>query len=551
MGCCPSKNAESSAATQASSDEAPSSVQGGDSDILPGESVECYGKNAPNPSGLHDDASSAVNDKIENNHITIDCNLKTNTVFALTKNSTRTATSWEMTVLSPPGNVVEGLTFSGNTLSGTCADSTLNKSFKVSISAKDAAGVIDTRSFVFAPAKCTKSSVRFVHPLPGSVVGSPFGLRMHPIHKVMKPHTGIDLRFADRSVADVVAACDGEVTFAGNTGNGYGIAVKIKHLNEAGKHLCTTTYNHLAKVYVARGQKVAANQKVGREGTTGASTGNHLHFEVRLPNNTPVDPMPYIRGEVKSAGTKPSGETDMTNTESSTSNANLTPANVDAKMAECSSVGQQGSPGGDDGTTAPGVDDGTTPSDIDDPFELAWFYTMKREVGPFWSTTPQTSPTDPDILAGKIDTPDQQRRCGYSNHRADKGGITKFGVAQKMNRQLNVPTLDYARAKNLGFNTYWKANSPGKPKLLAIMCFDITYLCGPGGCRTILAASGARHLLNPGATKKEQLDDCVLIRDAQIKYHLKKIAADRSQAGNKNGWINRANATYAYVASLK
>lgn len=544
MSCCPTQPPDLSAL-----DEPPVSNLAGDAEIVPGESVECYARNAPNPSGLHDDATAQVNDKIENTSVVIDCDLKTNTSFKLTKNSTRVATQWEMHVLDPAGGSIDGLTFSGNKLSGTCAESTLKKTFKISITAKDSAGAIDTRTFVFSPAKCS-NSIQFVSPLPGAIINSKFGPRMHPIHKVMKSHNGIDMKYADRSVGDVVAACDGEVTFAGNTGNGYGIAVKIKHLNNAGKHLCTTTYNHLAKVYVVAGQKVSANQKIGREGTTGASTGNHLHFEVRLPNNTPVDPEPYIRGEMTSAPvTLPNNDPDPnTPLEKKTSNANLTSSNVDALVNGCKPFGEKYNNEAPNTSQPPKE---PPPTNIEDPFELAWFYTMKREVGSFWSTTPETSPTNPDILAGKIDTPDQRKRVGYSNHRADKGGVTKFGVAQKMNRQVDVNTLDYTGAKTLGYNNYWKANSIGKAKLVSIMCFDITYLCGAGGCRQILSSAGIGSAANnQNLPKQEQLALCAKIRDAQINYHRAKVAADPSQRVFINGWVNRANATYNYVASL-
>ena len=549
MSCCPKQPPSLTA-----SDEPPVSNLAGDSNIALGESVECYAKNSPNPSGLHDDATAQVNDKIANTHIVVDCDLKVDTTFTLTKNSTRVATSWEMKIVEPIGiTSIDGLSFSNNRLFGTCAESTLKKAFKVAITATDGAGIIDVRTFVFSPAKC-KNSIQFVSPLPGAEINSKFGPRMHPIHKVMKSHNGIDMRYKNRAVGDVVAAADGEVTFAGNTGNGYGIAVKVKHLNNSGAHLCTTTYNHLAKVYVAAGQKVAANQKIGREGSTGASTGNHLHFEVRLPNNTPVDPEPYIRGEMISAPvTLPNGDADPSVAkEKKTSNANLTPPNVDAISNGCGNFGPNYTTEPPSDPNKPGEPPSTEtpPTDSEDPFELAWYYTMKREVGSWWSTSPETSPTNEDIKAGKIETADQRKRVGFSNHKADKGGITKFGVAQKMNRQLDVKTLDYDGAKTLGYNSYWKANSLNKPKLVAIMCFDITYLCGAGGCRTILSMAGVSGSMSNNAAKAEQLLMCGKIRDAQIKYHTAKVAKEPSQHIFLDGWKNRANATYAYVASL-
>lgn len=547
MGCCPPAPPRLSA-----SDSPPSTRLGGDDNMLPGESAECYAKNAPNPTGLHDDATANAINKIENTSISVDCSAKTNTTFRLTHGSTRTPTSWTMEVLSPAGQTLTGVTFTSNgstaTFLGTFSDNLLGKTLKVSVTAKDSTD-IDTQTYVFSPAKCNGSdSIQLISPLPGAIINSKFGPRMHPIQKIMKPHTGIDMKFADRSVADVVAACDGEVTYAGNTGGGYGIAIKIKHLNSTGKHLCTTTYNHLASVYVTPGQKVAAGQKIGKEGTTGASTGNHLHFELRLPNNSPIDPEPYIRGEIKSArATTPTNDVDESApVETKNSNNRLTPSNVDAKVNGCE-------PFGPSYTTKPN----DTPSDppptsSDDPFELAWFYTMKREVNSAWSTSARTSPTDPDVAAGKIENADQKKRVGYNNDRADKGGETKFGVAQSMNRNIPVATMDYITAKTLGYNKYWKDNCIGKPKYIAIFLFDLTYLCGGGGARNILASAGISSSLlsNQSAPKSEQLAACMRLRDAQIKYHQSKVAADPSQRKFLNGWINRANATYSYVASL-
>ena len=555
MGCCPPAPPKLSA-----TDSPPSAKYGGDTAILNGESAECYAKNATNPTGLQDDATGNALDKIENTTVATDCQAKTDTTFRLTHGSTKTPTTWTMEVLQPEGQQLTGVTFSPNgqtaKLTGTFSDNLHGKTIKISITAKDS-GDIDTRTFVFSPAKCSGSdSIQLISPLPGAIINSKFGPRMHPIQKIMKPHTGIDMKYADRSVKDVVAACDGEVTYAGNTGGGYGIAVKIKHINSTGKHLCTTTYNHLNKVYVTPGQKVAAGQKVGLEGTTGASTGNHLHFELRLPNNAPIDPEPYMRGEIQSArATTPSNDPDPSAPiETKNENNRLTPSNVDAKVNGCEPFGPGYTPKPDVTPSDPPTELANDPPPIasDDPFELAWFYTMKREVNSQWSTSAKTSPTDPDVAAGKIETADQKRRVGYNNDKADKGGETKFGVAQSMNRKINVATMDYNTAKTLGYNKYWKANCPDKPKYIAIFMFDLTYLCGAGGARTILSNAGISSSLlsNKSAPKSEQLAACAQLRDAQIKYHQSKVVADPSQRKFLNGWTNRANATYSYVASL-
>jgi murein DD-endopeptidase MepM/ murein hydrolase activator NlpD len=98
-------------------------------------------------------------------------------------------------------------------------------------------------------------------------------------------HAGLDLASGDTTVA---AAADGIVSVVGLGSTGYGNNVVITH-NDG----FVTLYGHLAVTMVRVGQRVAQGQQIGVEGTTGASTGVHLHFEARL-NGTPVDPTPYL-----------------------------------------------------------------------------------------------------------------------------------------------------------------------------------------------------------------------------------------------------------------
>jgi murein DD-endopeptidase MepM/ murein hydrolase activator NlpD len=116
-------------------------------------------------------------------------------------------------------------------------------------------------------------------------ITSPFGMRTHPIFKVAKFHTGIDLAGPNHS--QVRAADTGSVIFTGRYG-GYGNVVIISH----GKGLATL-YAHLAKAAVSQGQSVQKGDVVGYEGTTGFSTGPHLHFEVRV-DGKPNNPLNYV-----------------------------------------------------------------------------------------------------------------------------------------------------------------------------------------------------------------------------------------------------------------
>lgn len=125
-------------------------------------------------------------------------------------------------------------------------------------------------------------------PVPGASVTSTFGWRMHPIYHTRRLHEGMD--FGAACGSPVHAAADGDVVNAGVVG-GYGNQIIVDHGLHNGRDV-TTTYNHLTS-FVVRSGHVARGQLIAYSGTTGSSTGCHLHFEVRL-NGAPVDPAPYL-----------------------------------------------------------------------------------------------------------------------------------------------------------------------------------------------------------------------------------------------------------------
>ncbi len=126
----------------------------------------------------------------------------------------------------------------------------------------------------------------FTWPTPGySSITSPYGMRYHPILKTRKMHTGMDI--GAPMGAKIVAADSGTVIFSGWMG-AYGQAIIIDH----GKGL-STLYGHQSSLLVSTGQSVSKGQTIGKVGSTGWSTGAHLHFEVRI-NGQYTDPRKYV-----------------------------------------------------------------------------------------------------------------------------------------------------------------------------------------------------------------------------------------------------------------
>ena len=127
----------------------------------------------------------------------------------------------------------------------------------------------------------------FRWPVPSSsYVTSDFGWRIHPIYKTRRFHDGIDIAAA--MGADVLAADDGEVIFAGSYG-GYGNTIIVSHGGGI-----STQYSHLSKILVGVGKQVIKGDKIGLVGSTGLSTGPHLHFSV-IKDGQAVSPWKWLK----------------------------------------------------------------------------------------------------------------------------------------------------------------------------------------------------------------------------------------------------------------
>jgi len=121
-------------------------------------------------------------------------------------------------------------------------------------------------------------------------ITSGFGTRADPFTGGHAHHMGID--FSARTGDPVLAAAGGVVSFAG-VKSGFGNVVEVDHGNDI-----TTRYGHLSEIEVKVGQTVRVGQTIGRVGSTGRSTGPHLHYETRIDGDA-VDPQKFLRAGVR------------------------------------------------------------------------------------------------------------------------------------------------------------------------------------------------------------------------------------------------------------
>lgn len=128
--------------------------------------------------------------------------------------------------------------------------------------------------------------IAFAEPVKGFAINSKFGMRRLGGEPGARPHKGVDI--AAPKGTSVFAATEGRVLRTGNQPEGYGRFIELRHPNGM-----TTLYAHLSRIDVTGGQSVAADQRIGLVGSTGFSTGPHLHFEAKR-NGTQINPSKVI-----------------------------------------------------------------------------------------------------------------------------------------------------------------------------------------------------------------------------------------------------------------
>lgn len=131
----------------------------------------------------------------------------------------------------------------------------------------------------------TAQALPFGNPAPGRDISSRFGNRIDPFLGRLALHAGVD--FVATTGADIHTTGAGTVKSAGFSG-GYGNMVEVDH----GKGI-TTRYGHMSQILVKEGDKVGLGDIIGKAGSTGRSTGPHVHYEIRI-NDNPIDPMRFL-----------------------------------------------------------------------------------------------------------------------------------------------------------------------------------------------------------------------------------------------------------------
>ena len=157
-----------------------------------------------------------------------------------------------------------------------------------------------TKGAYYTPDGQSLRKAYLLSPMEVSRITSGFGMRTHPVYGYSREHNGVD--YAAPTGTPVRTIGDGVVTFAG-VQNGYGNVIQIRHRNAKD----STLYAHLSRIDVKVGDNVMQGEKIGAVGSTGVSTGPHLHFEFRI-DNTPQDPTEVLAEQREYVPVSPGGK---------------------------------------------------------------------------------------------------------------------------------------------------------------------------------------------------------------------------------------------------
>lgn len=179
----------------------------------------------------------------------------------------------------------------------------------------------------------------------------------------------------------------------------------------------------------------------------------------------------------------------------------------------------------------------------------AFNHAMIYEVGAFWN------PSDPDVIVGNTETRDQRRKVGYVNIPADRGGETKYGIAQNANPNVKVYTIDLEEAMGVYYNSYWLRGRCDKlTPAIALIHFDGCVNHGTGRASKFLQrAVGVVEdgQIGPGTIGAvlEADPQQVIENLSQIRTQFYKAIAEKnpSQKIFLNGWLRRIDEVTAFT----
>lgn len=188
---------------------------------------------------------------------------------------------------------------------------------------------------------------------------------------------------------------------------------------------------------------------------------------------------------------------------------------------------------------------------FDEAFRSAFAHSMIYEIGAFFD------PNDPEVIAGACETKAQKKKVGYVNIKEDSGGLTKYGVAQNANPEIDVQNLDLAGAMEVYERKYWKLAKCDKlPSPVSLMHFDIAVNMGVGRAAKLLQIAVG---VNPdGVIGPMTLNAVNCTNPRVILEKLSKAREDRynsivannpSQSKFIKGWLRRNDEVTQYCLS--